>query len=85
MKEDYNSVVAYSDMNLVCTLSVMGFSIESVDNRNYPQVSFLFYKTKMLEKAVDDFYKGVLLVEPKTLWAKSRELKSMINQLKSNY
>lgn len=80
---EYNSVIAFEDMNLVCTLSVMGFSIESVDSRNYPQVSFLFFKTKMLDKAVEDFYKGLLLVEPKTLWAKSRELKSRIKAIKS--
>lgn len=81
--DEYNSVIAFEDMNLVCTLSVMGFSIESVDSRNYPQVSFLFFKTKMLEKAVDDFYKGVLLLEPKTLWAKSRELKARIRSIKN--
>lgn len=80
---DYKGVIAYSDMNLVCTLSVMGFPIESMDNRNYPRVSFLFYKTKVLEKAVEDFYKGSLLVEPKALWVKGRELKSRIKSIKS--
>lgn len=83
MDDEHKNIIAFEDMNLVCTLSVIGFSIESVDNRNYPQVSFLFYKTKMLEKAVEDFYKGLLLVEPKTLWAKSRELKSRIKSIKS--
>lgn len=83
MDDEYNSIIAFEDMNLVCTLSVLGFVIESVDNRSYPQVSFIFLKTKKLEKAVDDFYKGLLLVEPKNLWAKSRELKSRIKSIKS--
>ncbi len=83
MKEEYDRMISLEDMNLVCTLSVMGFYIESIDSRNYPQVSFLFFKTRMLEKAVDDFYKGILLIEPKSLWAKSRELKSRIKSIKN--
>ncbi len=83
MQKDYNSVVELEDMNLVCTLCVLGFSIESVDNRNYPQVSFLFSKSTILEKAIDDFYKGSLLIEPKSLWAKSRELKARIKSIKN--
>jgi hypothetical protein len=81
-EEYYDTVISFEDMNLVCTLSVMGFSIESIDNRNYPQVGFLFYKTKKLEKAVDEFYKGSVLVEPKMFWAKFREIKSRIKSIK---
>ncbi len=83
MEENYNNVIEFEDLNLVSCLSLLGFPILTVDSRKYPQVSFIFSKTKELEETVESFFNGSLVVEPKSYWAKIRELKSRIKSIKN--
>ena len=83
MQEKYESVVEYEDLNLVSCLSLLEFPILKINSQKYPQVSFLFGKTKKLEEVVENFFNGSLLIEPKSYWAKIRELKSRIKSIKN--
>lgn len=83
MNDDYNSVIALEDMCLVSYLLVMGFHIESIDSRRYPQVSFLFKETKQLRLVMENFFNGSALIEPKLFWAKTREIKARIKSIKN--
>jgi len=83
MQENYKNVVEFEDLNLVSCLVLLGFNILSIDSKKYPQVSFVFGKTKKLEETVENFFNGSLLVEPKKYWAKIRELKSRIKSIKN--
>lgn len=83
MQDEYNNVIALEDMCLISYLAVSEFPIESIDSRKYPQFTFLFNKTKELEEAMENFFSGSALVEPKNYWAKIRELKSRIKSIKN--
>lgn len=83
MNEDYESVIKFEDLNLVSCLSLLEFPILSIDSQKYPQVSFLFGKSKKLEETVEKFFNKSLLIEPVGYWAKIRELKSRIKSIKN--
>ncbi len=83
MKEEYKSAIEYEDLNLVSCLVLLDFPILSINSKKYPQVGFIFGKTEKLDKAVEDFFGGALLIEPKSYWSKIRELKSRIKSIKN--
>ena len=83
MNENYESVLELEDMSLISYLAVSGFPIETINSKKYPQYSFLFKKTEKLKQAMESFFNGSALVEPKSYWAKSRELKSRIKSIKN--
>jgi|GEM_PF-3736162 len=83
MNNDYNSVIALEDMCLISYLAVIGFQIEAIDSRKYPQFTFLFKESKELKLAMENFFNDSASVEPKSYWAKIRELKSRIKSIKN--
>ena len=83
MEDTYKSTIEYEDLNLISCLVLLDFPILSVNTRKYPQVGFIFGKTEMLERTVQKFFEGSLLVEPKNYWSKIRELKSRIKSIKN--
>ena len=85
MKSDFEysnirSIAELTDLALVAALRCQGFSIESInrDPKNYPKVSFLFFKSNQLQETINAYWEGSLLIEPKTYWHAIRELKSRI-------
>jgi len=83
MNNEYESMIALEDMCLISYLAVLEFPIENINSSKYPQFTFLFKKTKKLEEAMENFFNGSALVEPKEYWAKIRELKSRIKSIKN--
>ena len=83
MEENYKSVLELEDMCLISYLAVVGFPIETINSKKYPQFTFLFKKTEKLSESMENFFNGSALVEPKSYWAKSRELKSRIKSIKN--
>jgi hypothetical protein len=83
MEENYKSVLELEDMCLISYLAVVGFPIETINSKKYPQFTFLFKKTEKLKQAMENFFNGSALIEPKSFWAKSRELKSRIKSIKN--
>ena len=77
---DVEDQVSYFDMNLSGSLVVLGFPIIAFDRnqKEFPKVGMVFKKTKELEQAVQDYWNGTLLLEPKAFWNAIREIKSRI-------
>ncbi len=73
-----------TDISLASCLVVLGFPIIAFnrDPKDFPKVGMVFKKTKELEQMVQNYWNGTLLVEPKTFWNTSRELKSRIRSSK---
>ena len=71
----------FSDLALCSALQYLGFPIVAInrDPKERPRVGFVFKKSKELTDTVNQFWSGVLLVEPKGFWNASRELKSRIH------
>jgi hypothetical protein len=66
-----------SDLALSATLSLY-FPLESVDKTNPQKVEFFFKKSPDLEKLVDDFWRGQLLVEPQAYFNRIKGIKARI-------
>lgn len=77
---DVEDQVSYFDMNLSGSLVVLGFPIIAFDRnaKEFPKVGMVFKKTKELEQAVQNYWDGTLLLEPKAFWNAIREIKSRI-------
>jgi hypothetical protein len=77
---DTEDQVSYFDMNLSGSLMVLGFPIIAFDRnpKEFPKVGMVFKKTKELEQAVQNYWDGTLLLEPKAFWNAIREIKSRI-------
>ncbi len=76
LKDDEH--VSFSEFSLAITLICLGFKLDAL-NRNdqtYRKIEFTFSKTGALEAAITRYWNGDLLIEPKTFWNVSRELKS---------
>lgn len=81
--EDHDSM-RVSDLVLVTTLVILGFSFTGLDISNPSRVIFEFSPNQKLQEAIDAFWEGKLSVEPKEFSAAQRELKARIrNEIES--
>lgn len=85
MKLDYKYLhdgkyLEISDLALASSVQYLGFPVIAInrDPKEHPKVTFIFEKSDELNNAVYRFWEGLLLVEPKTYWNVTRELKSRI-------
>lgn len=83
MNIDYKDLIALEDMCLVSYLAVLEFPIENINSSKYPQFTFTFKKTKKLEESMENFFNGSARIEPKTFWAKTREIKARLKSIKN--
>jgi cytochrome c556 len=76
-KEEYSSVISVTDIGVVSSAVVCGFSILATnkDPKYAPRVSFLFKKTKGLEDHIEKYFKGELPVDAKTFLTTLRNVK----------
>ncbi|KKQ35283.1 MAG: hypothetical protein US50_C0019G0005 [Candidatus Nomurabacteria bacterium GW2011_GWB1_37_5] len=68
------------DLGLISAISTNGLEIVATnrDPKFHPRVGFLFKRSKKLEKAINDYFDGNLLVDAKTFWTTCRDIKSRI-------
>lgn len=85
MRDDFTYLnseehIEISDLALVSALQCLGFSIVAFnhDPKEFPKVGMVFKKTEELEQAVQNYWNGTLLLEPKNYWNSIREIKSRI-------
>jgi hypothetical protein len=83
MKEKYESVIKIKDLTLASLLITLGFPLLSIDNRKENETGILFGRTNSLNTAIDNYHRGILLIEPKKYWTKSKELKGRLDLLKT--
>lgn len=67
-----------SDLPLTVTLVTLGFNPIRLDAIDPSRVVFLFPQEEKLQAAIDKFWAGKLVVEPKAFWNTQRELKARI-------
>lgn len=86
-ENEYQNVknqVNISEFPILVCLTILDFKIIAFNNdpKNRSRIEFVFEKTEKLNKAVNDYWNGDLLIEPKKFWSTSRELKSRIRSIK---
>ncbi len=74
--------IMLSEFPLAVTLTALGFLPVSLDESDSQKVNFVFEKNDAVQKLIEGYWNGNLLVEPKRFWNVSRELKSRIRSVK---
>lgn len=72
-----------SNLNLATTLYTIGFAIDGIYSTPSGIKDFYFALTPELEKAVDDYWKRQLKVEPNTLLTNRKEILEKLNDKNS--
>jgi hypothetical protein len=75
---DQNQYFATYDLGLSAALVTEGFELISLVRDNPKKVKFVFPRTKELEKCVDDYFAGRLLVSARSLFDNTKMLKNRI-------
>lgn len=75
-----NNYFETTAFDLVCTLVYLGYKIESIDRRDEPRANFIFKREDGLDQAIQSYWKGELMVEPKRFYYCQREIKAMLYQ-----
>lgn len=81
MRKNEDHSFRTGDLSLAATLLSLGFSLVSLDTTDPSRVIFEFSSDAKLNEVVSAFWKGSLVVEPKTFWNTQRELKARIRSL----
>lgn len=70
--------ISFSEFSLAIALICLGFKLIALNrsDQTYRKIVFVFKKDTALQTTVSRYWNGDLLVEPKTFWNVSRELKS---------
>jgi len=66
------------DLGLSSALVTEGFQLASLVRDNPKKVQFIFLRTKNIEKCVDDYFAGRLLVSARSLFDNTKMLKNRI-------
>ncbi len=74
--------IMLSEFPLAITLIALGYQPSSLDESSPHKVNFIFEETEAVQKVIEGYWKGSLLIEPKQFWNVSRELKSRIRSIK---
>lgn len=72
-----NDYYSTSDLPLAATISLW-FPLDLVDKGNPSRALFLFKRETDLDKLIERFWRGEVLVEPKTYFAQLKNIKSRI-------
>lgn len=67
-------LVKTPDVNLATTLLCLGFAIEGIDNSDSRKVQFYFKESDQLNQAINMYWKGQLMVDPKAMGSCRREV-----------
>ncbi len=79
--EARSSFFETSDLPLAVTLLTLGFNSIRLDTTDSSRVIFVFSQDEKLQEAIDEFWAGKLLIEPKTFWNVQREIKARIRNV----
>lgn len=74
-----NDFFSSSDMTLSATLLYMGFKLEAIE-KGQPKSSFIFKRDDGLDDAIQAFWAGEILIEPKRFFNCIKEVKSRLYQ-----
>lgn len=76
---DLNEYFATSDLPLATTLVVLGYPIKKYQRSpETGRVNFVFVQTKELEKTIESFWEGQLLVEPSRIFEVMKRIKTRL-------
>ncbi len=78
-----NNQEFYETQDFLLATSIMSenCSLNYIDVSNKNRATFVFHKTKLLEKTVNDFYANKLLVNPTVYESNRKNLKSQLISL----
>ena len=79
MKE-HKSVFRTADLALAAALCVSRFGVDSVEKVDQQRLVFIFERNERLNDAVDQYWRGEMLVEPQTYFNQLKVLKARIYQ-----
>lgn len=79
MKITTHKLFETEDFALATALLSEGFTLNCIDRGSKNKSIFVFYKVRMLEKIVKDFYSNNLLVNPNIYETNRRNLKSQLS------
>jgi len=75
---DQNQYWATYDLGCSAALVTEGFELVSLVRDNPKKIKFVFLQSKNLEKCVDDYFAGRLLVSARSLFDNTKMLKNRI-------
>jgi len=75
---DTQHYLATYDLGCSAALVTEGFQLASLIRDNPKKVQFIFLRTKNIEKCVDDYFAGRLLVSARSLFDNTKMLKNRI-------
>jgi len=75
---DTIELIKTSDANLATTLLTLGFTIEGTDT-TANKTTFYFIQNDQLTQSIDRYWRGELLVDPKSFGAYRREIMTRIH------
>lgn len=77
-KLDNHHYFATYDLGCSAALVTKGFELTSLVRDNPKRVQFIFLRSKNIEKCVNDYFSGKLLVSARSLFDNTKMLKSRI-------
>ncbi|MBI2063302.1 MAG: hypothetical protein HYT61_03660 [Candidatus Yanofskybacteria bacterium] len=66
-----------SDFCLATVIS-LSFPIEAVDRQNTRKVQFIFRRNNVLDKLIEDFWRGEIRIDPQLFYNQLRVMKARI-------
>lgn len=81
---DVRDYVNISEFPILVCLTILDFKIIAFnrDPKNPNRIEGVFEKTEKLNRILNDYWNGDLVIDPKKFWSASRELKSRIRSVK---
>ena len=73
-----NDSINTSDIGLAAYLLTIGFEVDYLDRNNPQRVEFVFSESKDVQQAIDAYFAGNALVEPKQYYFQLKSLKSRL-------
>ena len=77
--EDPDSYWSTTDLQLATTLVTADFPVFSLEKEGQDKVHFIFEKSDGLEKAVDQYWRDELSLNPRRLFNDYRDLKTRLH------
>lgn len=68
-------IYSTSDWHLATTLSTLGFTLQCIDKTNPSRYSFEFEESLSLMKAIDNYFKGLIKLDPRLVLLNAKLLK----------
>jgi hypothetical protein len=80
MKTKNVPIYETSDFHLAVVLCSLGAQIVSIESSVGDRCIFLFEQTRELQATIDAYWRKLLSIEPQSLFAAQRSLKSRLNE-----